>query len=138
MVDKSVVYRILGSLNDSLAHLESKRNVSFETYRKDKDIQAIVERKLEISIQACIDIGNHIVSQGNLGSPSDYGEIFLILSEKGIISPEQAGKLVKMSGFRNVLIHEYRDILIEKVYDILQSRLSDFYEFAQSSIKYLE
>lgn len=138
MVDKSVVYRILSSLNDSLAHLESKRNVSFETYRKDKDIQAIVERKLEISIQACIDIGNHIVSQGNLGSPSDYGEIFLILSEKGIISPAQADKLVKMSGFRNVLIHEYRDILIEKVYDILQNRLSDFYEFAQSSIKYLE
>ena len=64
MVDKSVVYRIMGSLNDSLAHLESKRNVSFEAYRKDRDVQAIVERKLEISIQACIDMGNHIVSPG--------------------------------------------------------------------------
>lgn len=137
MVDKSVVYRIMGSLNDSLAHLESKRNVSFEAYRKDRDVQAIVERKLEISIQACIDMGNHIVSQGNLGSPSDYGEIFLILSEKGIISPSQADKLVKMAGFRNVLIHEYRDILIEKVYDVLQNKLPDLYEFAQSIIKYL-
>lgn len=138
MVDKSVVYKILSSLNDSLKHLESKRNVSFEGYKKNKDIQAIVERKLEISIQACIDIGNHILSQENLGSPSDYGEIFLILSEKGIISSQHAEKLVKMAGFRNILIHEYRGILIEKVYDILQNRLSDFYEFAQSILKYLE
>ena len=43
-----------------------------------------------------------------------------------------------MAGFRNVLIHEYRDILIEKVYDILQNRLSDFYEFAQSILDYVE
>jgi len=60
------------------------------------------------------------------------------LSEKEIISSEDAEKLVKMAGFRNILIHEYRDILIEKVYDILQNRLSDFYEFAQSILKYLE
>ena len=46
-------------------------------------------------------------------------------------------KLIKMAGFRNVLIHEYRDILIEKVYDILQNRLSDFYSFAQSILDYL-
>lgn len=138
MVDKSVVYKILDSLNESLKHLESKRTVSFEQYKKDRDIQAIIERKLETSIQSCIDIGNHIISQQNLGSPSEYGEIFLILAEKGIINSQAAEKLVKMAGFRNILIHEYRNVLIEKVYDILQNRLSDFYEFAQSILKYLE
>jgi len=44
------------------------------------------------------------------------------LSEKEIISSEDAEKLVKMAGFRNILIHEYRDILIEKVYDILKGK----------------
>lgn len=43
-----------------------------------------------------------------------------------------------MAGFRNVLIHEYRDILIDKVYDILRNRLSDFYDFAQTILDYLE
>ena len=138
MIDKPVVYRILNSLDESLKHLRSKRGISFKDYKKDKDIQAIAERRLETAIQACIDIGNHIVSQQNLGSPSNYGEIFSLLLQNNIINDEQEKKLVKMAGFRNVLIHEYRDILIEKVYDIFQNRLSDFYGFAQSILKYLE
>lgn len=138
MVDVPVVHRILNSLNDGLEHLKSKQNVSLEEYKKDRDIQAIVERRLETAIQSCIDIGNHIISSENMGSPSDYGEIFLILTEKGVINDEQADKLIRMAGFRNVVIHGYRDILIEKVYDILQNRLSDFYEFAEAILDYLE
>lgn len=138
MVDIALLRRILNALNESLEHLKSKQAVLFEEYKNDRDIQAIVERRLETAIQSCIDIGNHIIAQQNLGSPSDYGEIFLILSQKGIINNKLADKLIKMAGFRNVLIHEYRDILIEKVYDILKNRLSDFYEFAQVILDYLE
>lgn len=137
MVDITVVERILNSLNDSLEQLKNKQGVPAERYKKDKDIQAIVERRLETAIQACIDIGNHIVSSENMGAPADYGEIFVLLAEKGVISDEQSEKLVRMAGFRNILIHEYRDILNEKVYDILQNRLSDFYNFAQSILDYL-
>lgn len=51
MVDVPVVHRILNSLNDGLEHLKSKQNVSLEEYKKDRDIQAIVERRLETAIQ---------------------------------------------------------------------------------------
>lgn len=138
MVDREVVQRILSSLNEALEHLKSKQDITFEVYEKDKDVQAIVERRLESAIQACIDIGNHIISQQNFGTPSDYGEIFSILTQNDIISTEQGNILVRMAGFRNILIHEYRDILNEKVYDVLQNRLSDFYDFAKSIIDYLE
>ncbi len=138
MVDVPVVRRILNFLNDGLEHLKSKQHVSLEKYKKDRDIQAIVERRLETAIQSCIDIGNHIIASENMGSPSDYGEIFLILAKKGVINDGQANKLLRMAGFRNILIHEYRDILIEKVYDILQNRLSDFYKFAEAILDYLE
>lgn len=138
MVDDAVVYRILNSLNDSMEHLKSKRGISLEAYKKDRDIQAIIERKLETAIQACIDIGNHIVSQQNFGSPSDYGEIFSLLAQNKVIDNKLAEKLTRMTGFRNILIHEYRDILVDKVYEILQNRLSDFYEFSQAILDYLK
>lgn len=137
MVDVDVVRRILSSLNESLEHFKIKKNISLKEYKNNRDIQAIVERRLETAIQECIDIGNHIVSQENLGSPSNYGEIFLILIEKGVIDDNLGENLIKMAGFRNVLIHEYKDIIIEKVYDILQNRLSDFYSFAQVILNYL-
>lgn len=137
MVDVATVRRILNSLNEALEHLKSKQDVSLEEYKKDRDIQAIVERRLETAIQACIDIGNHIVSQQNWDSPSDYSEIFSILAEHHVLSEKQRDRLIRMVGFRNVLIHEYRDILLDKVYDILENRLSDFYDFAQAILEYL-
>jgi uncharacterized protein YutE (UPF0331/DUF86 family) len=138
MVDKSVVKKILDSLQQTLADLKAKQTVSFEEYRLNRDIQAIVERRLETAIQACIDIGNHIIAQENLGSPSYYGEIFTILAQHKIISTEQEKCLIKMTGFRNVLIHEYREIIVEKTYHILREKLADIYDFAKSIITYLE
>ena len=138
MVDVEVIRRILTSLNESLAHLEAKKNISFETYERDKDLQAIVERRLETAIQACIDTGNHIIAQQNLGSPSDYGEIFSILAQNGIIDGEQEKLLVKMAGFRNILVHEYKVVLNEKVYDVLQNGLPDLYNFAKAILDYIE
>ena len=138
MVDVAVVRRILNSLNESLEHLKSKQGILFEKYKRDKDIQAIVERRLETAIQACIDIGNHLISQENWGSPSDYGDIFSILAERGVLDGKEAEKLIRMAGFRNVLIHEYRDVLVDKVHEILKNRLSDFYDFARSILDYLD
>ncbi|MFH1645725.1 MAG: DUF86 domain-containing protein, partial [Candidatus Omnitrophota bacterium] len=129
MVNVDVIQKILNSLKDNLSELKAKQAVEFEEYKKSKDIQAIVERRLETSIQACIDIGNHIISSENMGTPSNYGEIFLILMQNSVIDQAQADKLSRMAGFRNILIHEYRDILIDKVYDILQNELKDFYSF---------
>jgi len=138
MVDVDLVNKILGSLQEGLNRLKSKQNVSIRDYQKDKDLQAIVERKLETSIQACIDIGNHIISHDELGIPNNYGEIFNILAQHGVIPDNVAGVMAKMAGFRNVLIHEYREIIIERVHNILQTGLGDFYAFAQHIIKYLE
>lgn len=137
MVDIDVINRILTSLNENLNHLESKKGTPFEEYQKNRDIKAIVERKLETSIQACIDIGNHIISQENMGIPNDYGEIFVILGQKNIIPQEIVEAMVKMAGFRNVLIHEYRELLEKRVFTILQSGLKDFYNFSQAIIEYI-
>jgi len=137
MVDTEVIKKILCSLDEGLEHLKSKKDVSWEEYQKDKDIQAIVERRLETTIQACIDIGNHTISQEGMGTPNDYGEIFTILAQNGIIENKEAETMIKMVGFRNVLIHEYREILTKRVYDILQNRLGDFNTFAKRIIEYL-
>lgn len=137
MVDFEVIRKILTSLEESLTHLESKKDISFEQYKKDRDIQAIVERRLETTIQACIDIGNHIISHNRLGIPNYYGEIFIVLEQNGIISKQTADEMVKMAGFRNILSHEYRELIQERVYEIMQNKLHVFRLFAKEIIKYI-
>jgi uncharacterized protein YutE (UPF0331/DUF86 family)/predicted nucleotidyltransferase len=134
---RSAINKMLTSLNENIKHLESKKNITFEEYQNNRDIQAIVERKLETSIQACIDIGNHLISQENMGTPDHYGEIFIILGQHNVIPQDSVDTMVKMAGFRNILVHEYRELLNERVYKFLQSGLKDFYVFARAIIKYI-
>ena len=72
-----------------------------------------------------------------MGSPSDYGEIFLILAQRGVIDGKQRDRLVKMAGFRNILVHGYLNLDRAIVYDNL-SRLEDFEGFQEQVLRYLE
>jgi uncharacterized protein YutE (UPF0331/DUF86 family) len=137
MVEHILAKRILESLQASLHHLESKKGISLSAYRKNEDMQAIVERRLETAIQACIDLGNHIISHDQLGRPDDYAEIFSILNRHSVISEALEKTMRKMVGFRNLLIHQYRDVLVDMVHKILHENLDDFYQFARAIMAYV-
>jgi uncharacterized protein YutE (UPF0331/DUF86 family) len=118
-----------------LARFES---ISLEEYQKSDDIQTIVERKLQLSIQACIDIANYIIARKRLRVPDEEGNIFLVLAEEDIISRTLAERMKGMVNFRNILVHEYLEIDNEIVHRNLTQNLSDFNEFAQNIIRYLK
>jgi uncharacterized protein YutE (UPF0331/DUF86 family) len=91
-----------------------------------------------VSIEACIDIANHIIAKEHLGVPKTYSDCFKILQERKIISSQLAHKLINMAKFRNLLVHFYWNVNDEEIYKIIQTELDDFSEFIrQISIKYL-
>lgn len=102
---------------------KSKEELIQDEYLKD-----IIERNLEIAVQACIDICNRIISVEELEKPKDYFEAILRLGENNILPYEFAQKISPIAGFRNILIHEYIDINWDEVYKNLQN-IEDFYRF---------
>ncbi|ADU65160.1 protein of unknown function DUF86 [Desulfurispirillum indicum S5] len=60
--------------------------------------------------EQCIDLANHVVRRRKLGIPKESRDAFRLLASGGIIPAESADKLVKMVGFRNVLVHEYQQV----------------------------
>lgn len=56
-------------------------------------------------------------------------ESFSILAEEDIISNELAGKMIRMTGFRNVIAHDYEKIDYGIVYDVLQNGPADIEGF---------
>ncbi|KXB07277.1 hypothetical protein AKJ52_00615 [candidate division MSBL1 archaeon SCGC-AAA382C18] len=131
MVDRERIKDKLASLENQLKSLREKQSIPIEEYRKDGDLQAIVERRLQNSIQACIDIGMHIASEEGSRKPESYADIFTILEELEVINPELSQKMKEKTGLRNVLAHEYAEIINEKVYEHLQD-LKTFEEFAKT------
>jgi uncharacterized protein YutE (UPF0331/DUF86 family) len=55
-----------------------------------------------------------------------------MLERREILSASLTGKLRRMRGFRNLLVHEYGRVDDRLVYEAVRSRLPDFEAFKQA------
>lgn len=81
------------------------------------------ERYLHLSAECVIDIGSHIVSDQELGSPGSYREIFEMMAEAGIIELQLAEKMQSFASMRNILVHDYMRINHGITYDAIKNEL---------------
>jgi uncharacterized protein YutE (UPF0331/DUF86 family) len=120
--------RRLQKLKECLRKLEPLKNKPKSEFIQDAYLRDIVERNLEVAIQACLDIANAIITVEHLPKPSDYYEALLRLGEAGILPAEFARSIAPIAGFRNILIHEYLEISWDEVFAKL-GNLGDLYRF---------
>lgn len=137
MVDRERVRTRFGRLEADLQDLAERQTISQQDYRNDRDVQAIVERRFETAIQACLDIAAHLVATEGYREPTDYGDLFRILEAEEVVSSSLADRMVEMAGFRNALAHEYADIDHERVHAHLQD-LEHFRMFVREVSAFIE
>jgi len=111
------------------------RQITLEEYLDDDNMQMIVERRLQLSIQVCIDIANYLIAHLGLRAPDSQENVFAVLGTEGIINPDLAHRMVGMVQFRNILVHDYLDIDSRLVHSHLSQRLSDFGQFTRELIE---
>jgi uncharacterized protein YutE (UPF0331/DUF86 family) len=137
LVDKELILKKLSEIEEHLQELEEFKDISIDDYRKDWKIQRIVERTLQILIEICIDVANHIISDEKWRVPSSYSETFKILYENRVIDDELFKNLEKMAKFRNIIVYNYDKISPEVMVNILKKDLIDFLRFKDSIITWI-
>ncbi len=70
VVDRDLLLRKLADLDQYLSQVSEYRNITLDQYRGDWKIQRIVERTLQMAIEACVDIANHIIADRGLRIPA--------------------------------------------------------------------
>lgn len=95
--------------------------------------QALLE-----SIEACIDISNHIIATRGFRRPMDYKDIFLIMMEQDILDKTLSQKMQEMAKFRNVLVHRYINIENERIFHLMENESDDFKDFIKKILDYLK
>ena len=78
-----------------------------------------------------------MIADRRLRVPATYAEAFEILGEAGLLDPSLRDAMVRMAGFRNVLVHEYARINPGIVIDVLRHRLPDFGRFRDAALGWL-
>lgn len=127
----------LSQLNNFIKELdELKKRIDKKKFFSDKMIQAFAERKLQLTIEAMLTIGEMIIAQKGSRKPIDNNDVFGILAEMGVYPKTFAQKLWGVGGFRNILVHNYIDLDLEKVYNHLVDGLSIFKKYAQYIAKW--
>jgi uncharacterized protein YutE (UPF0331/DUF86 family) len=138
LVDKSVILRKIADLETYEAQIAQYATITAQEYRDDWKIQRIVERTLQMMIEACVDIANHIVSDKGMRPPTSYADIFAVLREHAVIDAGLSDVMERMTKFRNVVVHQYDGVDAEIVIGILKSHLGDFSRFRDAVLAYLK
>lgn len=134
MVDKALVLRKIERIETYLKQVRQKKDPGFEVFKKDKDLQSVVLFNLIQSIQACIDIGSHIISDSEWEAPGSQADIFEILSQKKIITKPLSQRMIKMIGFRNRIVHEYEKIDLRIAYEVWRKNIKDIEKYCKSVV----
>jgi len=137
LVDRNVVLRKLTELETYFRQIQEFAGISAEGYRADWKAQRIIERTLQMMIEICVDIANHIIADGTMRTPMNYADTFRVLSENNIIGPELFGPLESMAKVRNVIVHQYEVVDAEIVVAVLRRHLEDFLKFRDAVLEHL-
>jgi len=137
VVDKDLLLRRLADLDQYVEQASEFRTVTIDQYRRDWKIQRIVERTLQMAIEACLDVANHVVADRQLRVASTYAEIFEVLGDAGLLEQNLREGLIRMARFRNILVHDYARIDPAVVVRILQEHLDDFRRFREAALGWI-
>jgi len=129
VVDRDLVLRKLADLDQYLGQLSEYQSVSVEQYRGDWKTQRIIERTLQMAIEVCLDVATHIIADRGLRAPTTYAEAFEVLGEAGLLDPVMRDVMIRMSRFRNLIVHEYARVDPAMVVRILREHLADLARF---------
>jgi uncharacterized protein YutE (UPF0331/DUF86 family) len=138
LVDKLLLGRKLSDLETYLKQLREFSGISAASYRNDWKTQRVVERTLQMLIELCIDIANHIISDKGMRLPTGYADTFTVLKENRVIGKGLFSTMERMAKFRNLIVHQYEEIDAAIVVSILKKNLNDFDKYKNTVLKFIK
>ena len=131
-----IILNKIAVIERCLSRINIEFNEAGQNFENDYTRQDSVVLNIERAIQACIDVGAHIISDKKLGLPQNSREVFKILGENGIISDDLRARLERMVGFRNIAVHDYQKINIDIIVSIVKTNLRDFDDYTTAIMQY--
>ena len=137
-MDTEKITNKLMQIDEFLELLNQIGSTKEDQFVNDKILIGSAKYYLQVSIEACLDVANHIIASERLRAPKDYADSFSVLNETGFISKELCRKLRQMAKFRNRLVHLYSEIDNNYIYGFIRNDLNDFLLFKKAITKRLK
>ena len=137
MLRPEVIRRRLQKVDEYLNILEELRRYGLEDFLANPERYGSAERFLQLTIEALLDTGSHVIAELGLGTIETYSDISRVLAKNGYIDRDLAERWIRIIGFRNILVHEYLDVDRKVVHEVLQRQLKDLRVIKQALAQFL-
>ena len=138
MIKPEFIITMLKTIEQNYIELHRYKNIKADKIAGNRSLQWTIERGLQVTIQAILDIGSHLLADMKANGWKTYKEIPIRLNDLGIITKGLAGKISLMAGPRNILVHEYLEVNPKEIENILRNNLEDFRKFVVQIKKYFD
>jgi len=128
MIEKDVILSKISIIKNCLKTIEKATALDPEKL-DDVMVQDVFVLNLQRAIQASIDMANVVISEKGLKLPTTYKECFQILKANRLIDADLEEKMMHMTGFRNIAVHDYQKIDVKVLKAILTKHLKDLEEY---------
>ena len=133
--DLETVKRKTQFIEANLHRLEGLGQQPFDTFVADfRNVDSAIHR-LQVSVEAIIDLCAHFVARSRLKSPPDSAGLVTALVEAGMLPEAHADAYVRMIRFRHRVVHVHHDVDAQEVYRILTEHLDDYRMFISDALQ---
>jgi uncharacterized protein YutE (UPF0331/DUF86 family) len=129
MVDRDKIEGLIRHLQEYTGLVREISQQDRAAFLEDRISIGSARYYLQVSIETCINIANHIIATERFRAPQDYRDSFTVLNEAGILPPELTQTMRELAGLRNLLVHVYWDVDDEMIYEGIHAELQDFEAF---------
>lgn len=138
-INIKTLQNLLDYLEGEIKDIEKSRVTLKSLDEKDNSLFTdAIKYRMQVAIEICINMAEHIVAGQNLGKPEFARELFPLLVKEDIIKKDLADKLGKAVGLRNVLVHMYMEVDLTILAYAATIGLNDLRDFAVAINKFVE
>jgi uncharacterized protein YutE (UPF0331/DUF86 family) len=137
VVDPDVVARRLLAMNEALRELQRPGASDERALAGDAVLRAAVERWLQIAVEACIDVADHVIASEGWTPPESARAAFASLATHGKLPADLAKKLGDAAALRNILVHDYVSVDLRRLAAAVRDDLVDLRAFAAEAASWM-
>ena len=136
-LDKERITDKMDDMEQFLRELEDYLPAAVDEYLGSGMRRRACERAFQLACENLLDICNMIISDEGLGIPIDSKDSISKLCQHDVISQSLSSRLEELTGFRNLLVHQYGRVDDSIAYRSLRDESGDFYEFLEEIEKFI-
>ena len=125
MVDRDKVEGLFRHLRQYTGQLREIAELDLQEFLDDPRAIGSARYYLQVSIESCLNVANHVIAAERLRVPRDYKDTFTVLTEANIIPDDLGRTMRELAGLRNLLVHVYWEVDDCMVYEGIRSELGD-------------